>query len=67
MLTSSQNMPKRLEQFYSSMNRSNMRRRLFYIYKWQMGRREATRSGFGLWLKGLADWFENYAADEVEA
>ena len=35
-----------------------MRRRLFYIYKWVIGRREATRQGYANWLRTLVDWMQ---------
>lgn len=58
MANSQQKMPQRLELFYSNLNRQNMRRRLFYIYKWNIGRRDATREGYTEWLKGLVAWME---------
>ena len=58
MANSQQRMPQRLELFYSNLNRQNMRRRLFYIYKWNIGRRDATREGYTEWLKGLVAWME---------
>ena len=57
-------MPKRLESFYSNLKPDNMRRRLFYIYKWMVGRSAANRDGYVTWLTGLADWFEKYAQTE---
>ena len=49
-------MPMRLELFYSNLNNNNMKRRLFYIYKWKVGRSDASRSGYAKWLKKLVDW-----------
>ena len=49
-------MPMRLELFYANLNNNNMKRRLFYIYKWKVGRSDATRSGYAQWLKKLVDW-----------
>ena len=64
MVTSRQKMPQRLELFYQNLNKRNMRRRLFYIYKWQNGRRESNRSDYSRWLSDLADWFDEYATSE---
>lgn len=58
-------MPQRLELFYSNLNRQNMRRRLFYIYKWNSGRRDATREGYEEWLKGLVAWMEETSGIEL--
>ena len=38
-----------------------MRRRLFYIYKWMVGRRNANRDDYANWLEDLATWFEQYS------
>ena len=54
-------MPQRLENFYSNLNKQNMRRRLFYIYKWMVGRRNANRDDYANWLEDLATWFEQYS------
>lgn len=35
-----------------------MRRRLYYIYKWMVGRRDANRDDYADWLEDLATWFE---------
>jgi len=51
-------MPMRLERFWGNMNSQNMERRLFSIYKWNVGRREANRDDFSDWLSNLADWLE---------
>ena len=64
MVTSSQEMPKRLELFFNNLNKQNMRRRLFYIYKWMVGRREANRNGYLLWLQELSAWFANHVKEE---
>ncbi len=39
-----------------------MRRRLFYIYKYQVGRDRANRDDYVIWLSNVADWFDNYTA-----
>ena len=51
MMNSRMQMPMRLELFYSNLNKNNMKRRLFYIYKWNVGRSDATRAGYAEWLK----------------
>lgn len=38
-----------------------MSRRLFYIYKYEVGRDRANRDDYVLWLTDVADWFEEYA------
>jgi len=43
-----------------------MDRRLFYIYKYEIGRDRATRDGYVTWLVELADWFEVDAKDTSE-
>ena len=58
MINSEQRMPQRLELFYSNLNRANMRRRLFYIYKWNVGRRNSNRKGYVQWLRDLVTWME---------
>ena len=58
--TGRQQLPMRLEGFTHNLNTNNMDRRLFYIYKYQVGRDRATRQGYIEWLKTVADWFENY-------
>jgi len=35
-----------------------MRRHLYYIYKWNQGRSEASREGFVAWLRTLVQWME---------
>lgn len=35
-----------------------MPRRLFYIYKYSVGRDRATRDGYVEWLNEVSDWFE---------
>lgn len=65
MVTSQQRMPNRLERFWSNLNRNNMQRRLYQMYKWNVGKRDATRDEFGVWLTTLADWFEEYAEEEM--
>ena len=57
-------MPQRLESFHNKLNKENMRCRLFYIYKWMVGRREASRDGYIAWLKELADWFKVYVKSD---
>jgi len=57
MENSRKQMPMRLESFHNNLNRNNMRRRLFYIYKWSVGRQEATRSGYVDWLEDMAEWY----------
>ena len=64
MVTSQQQMPQRLELFFNNLNKQNMRRRLFYIYKWMQGRREANRDGYLIWLQELSDWFEKHVNEE---
>lgn len=49
-------LPGRLERFSRNLNRQNMQRRLFAIYKWNVGRDEASRPGFPKWLAAQADW-----------
>ena len=44
-----------------------MARRLFYLYKYEVGRDRATRDGYAVWLEDTADWFEDYAATRVAA
>ena len=43
-----------------------MSRRLFYIYKYEVGRdrARANRDDYVLWLADLADWFEEYAQEQ---
>lgn len=65
MVNSQQQMPQRLELFYKNLNRSNMRRRLFYIYKWSVGRREATRAGYAAWLEKLVAWMQETTGVEL--
>ena len=60
---SQQKMPSRLEHFWSKLHDKNMRRRLFYIYKWDTGRRNADREDFGLWLEELGDWYYDWAIE----
>jgi hypothetical protein len=40
-----------------------MGRRLFYIYKYEVGRDRATRDGYAVWLTNTADWFDQFAAN----
>jgi hypothetical protein len=40
-----------------------MSRRLFYIYKYEVGRDRANRDDYVLWLADVADWFEVYASE----
>ena len=54
-------MPKRYENMYSNLNRNNVRRRLNSIYKWSVGRKEATRAGYQGWLDELVDWYGDWA------
>ncbi len=58
MDTSLHEMPKRLEDFWDNLNSDNLQRRLFAIYKWNVGRRDASYDDFTDWLKKLADWLE---------
>ena len=51
-------MPGRLEGFYNRLTKQNMKHRLYEIYKWQVGRKEASKRAYILWLKSLGDWFE---------
>ena len=51
--------------FYANLNRANMRRRLFYIYKWVDGRREASREGYIQWLRELVTWMEDMTGVEL--
>ena len=51
--TSKGEMPQRLENFHSDLNRNNMKRRLFQIYKWSEGR-GSNRAGYEDWLDDLA-------------
>lgn len=55
---SRQEMPLRLEGFYNKLNKQNMKRRLYDIYKWQVGRSDANRSDYAEWLGSVADWLE---------
>lgn len=61
MDTGRQQLPKRLQRFTSNLKSSNMSRRLFYIYKYEVGRDRANRDDYVLWLTDVADWFEEYA------
>ena len=58
-------MPQRLEGFFNNLNRSNIRRRLFSLYKWNVGRENATRAGYVNWLDDLATWYEDIAAESI--
>ena len=60
-------MPQRLELFYSNLNHENMKRRLFYIYKWSIGRREASREDYARWLTDLTSWFSNLTGVKISA
>ena len=62
MLTGRQQMPVRLSHMAANLRESNMSRRLFYIYKYEVGRDRANRDDYVEWLAALADWFEDYAA-----
>ncbi len=62
MLTGRQQMPVRLAHMAANLRESNMSRRLFYIYKYEVGRDRASRDDYVEWLAALADWFEDYAA-----
>ncbi len=62
MLTGRQQMPVRLSHMAANLRESNMSRRLFYIYKYEVGRDRASRDDYVEWLAALADWFEDYAA-----
>lgn len=64
MENSRQEMPMRLEGFFSKLNKQNMKRRLFDIYKWQVGRSDANRSEYADWLGGVADWMQAQAEEE---
>lgn len=59
MDTSTQQMPMRLENFFGNLNKDNMQRRLFSIYKWNVGRSEANYNDFYIWLKNIGDWLES--------
>ncbi len=61
MQTGRQQLPKRLRRFSNNLNDNNMRRRLFYIYKFSVGRDRANRDDFVLWLTDVANWFESQA------
>lgn len=61
MQTGRQQLPKRLRRFTNNLTDSNMRRRLFYIYKFSVGRDRASRDDFVIWLTDVADWFEAQA------
>jgi hypothetical protein len=56
-------MPDRLETFWGNLNKSNMKRRLYDIYKWNVGRREANKTDFADWLGDLGDWFETHVQE----
>ena len=56
-------MPRRLELFWANLHEENMRRRLFYIYKWEVGRRNTDREDFASWLNDLANWYTDYVLD----
>ena len=58
-------MPQRLELFYGNLTRQNMKRRLFYIYRWSIGRREASREDYALWLAELTRWFSNLTGVQI--
>lgn len=58
-------MPMRLEGHFNKLNKQNMKRRLFDIYKWQVGRADATRKEYADWLAGLADWMETEAESKT--
>ena len=49
----------RLENFFGNLNKNNMQRRLFSIYKWNVGRSEAIYEDFYLWLEKIGDWLES--------
>ena len=51
-------MPARLERFWGNLNKKNLKRRLYAMYKWNVGPKEANRADFANWLEDLADWFE---------
>ena len=63
METGRQQMPLRLSHMAGRLKESNMARRLFYIYKYEVGRDRANRDDYVQWLAALADWFEDYAAN----
>lgn len=54
----------RLEGFFSRLNKQNMKRRLYDIYKWQVGRSDANRSDYANWLSGVADWIQTQSEEE---
>lgn len=60
MENSRNEMPIRLERFWSNLNRQNIERRLYAMYTWSVGRSEANRDDFVQWLDNLATWYEEY-------
>ena len=67
MDTSTQQMPMRLENFFGNLNKNNMQRRLFSIYKWNVGRSEASYDDFYLWLKNIGDWLESQPSSNTRS
>ena len=43
----------RLQRFTQNLSDRNMSRRLFYIYKYEVGRDRADRDDYVLWLKDV--------------
>ena len=48
---------------WANLTPRNQKRRLFYIYKWAVGRDNATRAGYADWLEELADWWVPFAEE----
>lgn len=61
MENSRHEMPMRLEGLFNNLNKQNMKRRLYDIYKWQKGRSDANRKEYADWLAQVADWMQNEA------
>ena len=58
-------MPKRLEGLFNNLNKQNMKRRLYDIYKWQVGRADATRSDYANWLDDVSKWMEEQKPEQT--
>ena len=59
-------MPMRLERMFTKLNRTNMKHRLYEIYKWQVGRSDANRREYADWLEDVAAWIEENKPEETE-
>jgi len=63
METGLNEMPKRLEDFWGNLNSHNLERRLFAMYKWNVGRKDASYDDFSVWLGSLSEWLETQASE----